>query len=116
MMQNALARILPEFIRGYGAVTPFAGKRGVLPVFERAVVRMTPVPPATEKLLPDVEMALVECGVRDGATLSFHHHLHNGDHVLNVVLAVAARMDLISNRPFIYPGHGPSLHEAFVAT
>ena len=27
-------------------------------------------------------------------TLSFHHHLRNGDHVLNQVLAVAARRGL----------------------
>ncbi|WP_207005460.1 citrate lyase subunit alpha [Trinickia mobilis] len=34
--------------------------------------------------------------VRDGATLSFHHHLRNGDHILDMVLEVAAEMGLIS--------------------
>ncbi len=31
--------------------------------------------------------ALIKCGLKDGVTLSFHHQLRNGDHVLNETLA-----------------------------
>lgn len=34
------------------------------------------------------------CGLEDGATISFHHHLRNGDHVLNMVVAELARLGL----------------------
>ena len=33
-----------------------------------------------------------QAGLRDGMTISFHHHLRNGDYVLNMVLDEAAKM------------------------
>ncbi len=109
-MENALGRLLPEFLSGYGNVAPFTGTFELPPVFERAAVRVTPVPPSGEKRLPDIETALVECGVHHGATLSFHHHLRNGDRVLNMVLEVAAKMGLRGLRiaaSSIFPVHSP---------
>ena len=47
-----------------------------------------------DKLLRDIEAAFDACRISDGATLSFHHHLRNGDQVLNQVLAVASRCGL----------------------
>lgn len=47
-----------------------------------------------DKALPDLEQAFDACGVRDGAVLGFHHHLRNGDGVINAVLDVAARRGL----------------------
>jgi citrate lyase subunit alpha / citrate CoA-transferase len=38
--------------------------------------------------------ALRECRVRAGTTLSFHHHLRNGDLVMNMILAEAGRLGL----------------------
>lgn len=46
------------------------------------------------KLAATLQDALRACGLRDGMTVSFHHHLRNGDHVLNMVLAEAARMGI----------------------
>ncbi len=47
-----------------------------------------------EKLLPSVDEAVRQCGLRDGMTISFHHHLRNGDYVLNMVLDAVARQGL----------------------
>lgn len=44
------------------------------------------------KFLPDLTAALKEAGLRDNMTLSFHHHLRNGDYVVNMVLDAAANM------------------------
>ncbi len=46
------------------------------------------------KILSSLSEAMRLCGIRDGMSLSFHHHLRNGDKVLNAVLAEAARMGL----------------------
>lgn len=46
------------------------------------------------KLIPSLSEAVKLTGLRDGMTLSFHHHLRNGDHVLNMVLAECARQGL----------------------
>lgn len=55
-----------------------------------------PFKPTTNanKVLFSLDAAFDACEVRDGATLSFHHHLRNGDGVLNAVLAAAARRGL----------------------
>ncbi len=45
-----------------------------------------------KKFLPDVITALREAGLTDNMTLSFHHHLRNGDFVANMVLDAAAQM------------------------
>ena len=43
------------------------------------------------KYISTIASALRECGLKDGMTLSFHHHLRNGDHVVNMTMdAVAA--------------------------
>ncbi len=62
------------------------------------------------KLLPSIGEAIRQSGLRDGMTVSFHHHLRNGDHVLNAVLAAAAEMgirDLTVNASSIFDIHAP---------
>ncbi len=46
------------------------------------------------KLLADLDGAVEAAGLRDGAVISFHHHLRNGDGVLNAVMAAVARRGL----------------------
>lgn len=48
--------------------------------------------------------------IKDGMTLSFHHHLRNGDGVVNSVLAVAAELsikDLKVALSSVFPVHEP---------
>lgn len=44
------------------------------------------------KLCETLRQAMEQAGLRDGMTISFHHHLRNGDYVLNMVLDEAAKM------------------------
>lgn len=44
------------------------------------------------KLMPSLEDAIRAAGVRDGMTISFHHHFRDGDYVLNDVVATLSRM------------------------
>ncbi len=53
-----------------------------------------PARPRVDKRLPDLEQAFDACGLQDGSVISFHHHLRNGDGVINAVLALAARRGL----------------------
>jgi citrate lyase subunit alpha/citrate CoA-transferase len=103
-------RSLPSFVEGYGSVAPFDGSRPSPAIVTRAATRVAPFARGREKLLADIESAFVACGIADGATLSFHHHLRNGDQVLNQVLAVAARRglrDLTVAASSIFPVHAP---------
>lgn len=85
-------RAIPPRIDGYGEVIPYAG--ACLPPPGRAPAAAGGGRTASGKLLPDIAAAFDACRITDGATLSFHHHLRNGDAVLNLVLAEAARRGL----------------------
>jgi citrate lyase subunit alpha/citrate CoA-transferase len=44
------------------------------------------------KVLPSLEAAIEAVGLRDGMTISFHHHFRNGDYVVNMVMEAIAKM------------------------
>lgn len=46
------------------------------------------------KIAKDLREAIAASGLRDGMTISFHHHLRNGDKVMNMVLEEIARMGI----------------------
>lgn len=103
------ARQLPTFVEGYGAVRPFTGIEPPPALVTRAATRVCPTR-GGEKLLHDIDAAFDACDIRSGATLSFHHHLRNGDQVLNAVLSVAARRrltDLGIAASSLFPVHAP---------
>ena len=92
--RNAGLRTLPRRVTGYGDVRPFTGAFDNLGEFEKAAVRMRSAMPGASKLLPSIRAAIEACALKDGAVISFHHHLRNGDHVLESVVAEIARAGL----------------------
>jgi citrate lyase subunit alpha/citrate CoA-transferase len=88
------AREVPSVIEGYGPVRAFTGVTPPPEQVLRAATRVAPAVAGRDKRLRDIDAAFDACQIRDGASLSFHHHLRNGDQVLNQVLAVAARRGL----------------------
>lgn len=69
---------LPADLPGYGPVVPFTAPTGA-----RAA-----------KLLPTLRAAIEASGLKDGGTVSFHHHLRNGDQVMNMVVGQIASMGI----------------------
>ena len=102
-----MTRALPDQVQGYGAVDPFAEDAPCpdLPLIpERAEAG------AGDKCLPGLAAALAAAGLRDGMTVSFHHHLRNGDGVLNAVLEAVAQAgigDLTLAPSSIFAVHAP---------
>jgi citrate lyase subunit alpha/citrate CoA-transferase len=45
-------------------------------------------------MLPTLRAAIEASGLRDGGTVSFHHHLRNGDQVINMVIEQIALMGI----------------------
>ncbi len=85
---------LPVHIDGFGPVR---------------TARATRRPPP-DKRVPSIEAAIAATGLKDGDTISFHHHLRNGDGVLNMVMEVLARAglrDLHLAVTSIFPVHAP---------
>lgn len=109
-MINAAGREIPEVIAGYGPVRPFAGATLSAREIVRAPVRVAPVGPGSGKVLPSLGEAIRACGLESGMTVSFHHHLRNGDLVLNQVLealAEAGLQEMTVAATAVFPVHAP---------
>jgi citrate lyase subunit alpha/citrate CoA-transferase len=62
------------------------------------------------KLVSSLKKAIELSGLKDGMTISFHHHLRNGDYVINMVLDEIAKMgikDLKVASSAFFPVHSP---------
>lgn len=101
---------LPEVIEGYGPVTPytevFASQRVKPTISRQAKVTR----PGDVKLFTNLEELMARLKLKDGMTFSFHHHLRNGDFVLNMVMAQVQRMGLKNIRvaaSSLFPCHAP---------
>lgn len=93
-MKNAVNREIPEWVENYGQITPFAGAFALAPTVNRQAPKVKRRLPGDSKVVDSLEAVFRQIPVRDGMTLSFHHHLRNGDYVLNMVMAVAAKLGL----------------------
>lgn len=109
-MKNALGREIPEYIEGYGRVKPYQGAFAGIKETARVGALRKHVGPGESKLIGNLAEVFEKCGIKDGMTLSFHHHLRNGDGVLNLVMAEAERLglqDLKVAASSIFPVHAP---------
>ena len=65
------------------------------------------------KLVNSIREAVALAGLKDGMTVSFHHHLRNGDFVLNMVMDEIAKQgikDLTVNASSLFDVHAPLLN------
>ncbi len=64
------------------------------------------------KVVNSIRDAILLAGLKDGMTVSFHHHLRNGDYVLNMVMAEIDALgiqDLTVNASSLFDTHSPIL-------
>ncbi len=64
------------------------------------------------KVVNSLAAAIEQAGLKDGMTVSFHHHLRNGDFVLNMVMEQIAALgvkDLTVNASSLFDTHAPLL-------
>jgi citrate lyase subunit alpha/citrate CoA-transferase len=94
-VENAIGRPVPLEVPGFGAVIPYGGPFCRL---GEEVPRVSPpmrgYPARRDKVTHDVEEAIRRSGLESGMTVSFHHHLRNGDEVLCRVLEACERLGI----------------------
>jgi citrate lyase subunit alpha/citrate CoA-transferase len=115
LIENAAGRRVPVEVNGREQVA-FAGVGGTAPRGRHvgAPVRGRDAYPADgNKIVPDgLRAALQRAGLRDGMTLSTHHHLRNGDFVANMLFDTAAELgcrDLMWFPSASFPCHEPMI-------
>ncbi len=88
---NAVGRRVPTIVNGE-AVVPFMGLRKYRPT-GRKYAPMIPTcidyPDDGNKVVSSLSEALSRCGLKDGMTISTHHHLRDGDLVSNTIFDIA---------------------------
>ena len=92
MNKNILGVEVPESISGLGNLKPFDGKRfsetaNEMPNIKNPDQRMS-------KIVDNLETAIRLSGLKDGMTISFHHHFRNGDYIVNLVLDAVAKLGI----------------------
>ncbi|HDR47042.1 MAG TPA: citrate lyase subunit alpha [Geoalkalibacter subterraneus] len=81
MVRNSLGRQIPETFNGKRLI-PYSDPFSMQPEGMRSSRPLTRVNPCTSKMLGSLREAIEASGLRDGMTISTHHHLRNGDLLL----------------------------------
>ena len=89
-MRNAVGREIPDFLLVDGKEV-YQGKQYMDGKYiQKASPRTRRYEkPQESKIVETIVDALKQCGAKDGMTFSFHHHLRNGDFVVNMVMKAA---------------------------
>ena len=89
-MKNAVGREIPEFLLENGKEV-YQGKNYMDGKYVRKATPCTRryEKPQESKIVETIKDALIQCGAKDGMTFSFHHHLREGDFVVNMVMKAA---------------------------
>jgi len=94
LTRNAAGRLVPISVNGKDQ-RPYQGAEQDQPQGYKAappIRSCTQYPENGDKRVPDLETALRKCGLRNGMTISSHHHLRDGDRVAVMALQAAARL------------------------
>lgn len=108
--EHGAEREIPEYIEHYGKVERFTGAFTHMGERTRTTAKVRTCVPGEKKLLSGIREAIEKAGLRDGMTVSFHHHLRNGDKVTNLVMQTIADMgfkDIHLAASGIFPCHEP---------
>ncbi len=89
-MKNAVGRDIPDFLLENGKEV-YQGKNYMDGKYLQKAAPKTRryEKPQESKIVDSIADALRQCGARDGMTFSFHHHLREGDYVVNMVMKAA---------------------------
>lgn len=91
---NAAGRKVPTLVNGKEQV-PYQGVGKYQPQGSKQappIRSCKDFPDNGDKRVPDLKTALERCGLRDGMTISTHHHLRNGDRMALETLQTAGAM------------------------
>ncbi len=111
-VKNGAGRLVPATVNGKKQV-PFKGVGKYRPTGRKAsppLATCADYPADGNKVVKSLRAALEKVGLRDGMTISSHHHFRNGDLVMNRVFAEAKKMgvkDLMWFPSAAFPCHAP---------
>ena len=112
LVKNAVGRIVPTIINGEEHI-PFKGVGKYIPDGRKYAPRLSSCanyPDDGNKLVPSLKEALIKAGLKDGMTISTHHHFRNGDIIAVQIFDIAHELGIKDLRWFpsaSFPCHEP---------
>ncbi|MBE9481241.1 MAG: citrate lyase subunit alpha [Bacteroidetes bacterium] len=102
LVKNAVGRIVPTIINGEEHI-PFKGVGKYIPDGRKFAPRLSSCanyPDDGNKLVPSLKEALIKAGLKDGMTISTHHHFRNGDIIAVQIFDIAHELGIKDLRWF----------------
>ena len=96
LVKNALGRLVPTEINGK-PVVPFMGVGKYKPNGFKHAPRISSCidyPADGNKLVSSLKEALKKAGIKNGMTISTHHHFRNGDLIANEIFKIASELGI----------------------
>ena len=96
LVKNAAGRLVPTEVNGNEQI-PFQGINKFKPTGNKAkppIRSCKDFPADGNKVVKNLKTALNKAGLKDGMTISTHHHLRNGDVVTNILFDVIKEMGI----------------------
>lgn len=103
---------IPDYIKGIGQLKPYESPFSIQPKGRYFGRKIESVKPLENKRLSSIEEAIKQVGLKDGMTVSFHHHFREGDYILNQVMKTIA--DLGIKNMTLFSSSLNSVHEPLI--
>lgn len=110
MVMNKVGKDIPQAYADQYNV--FEGELAHIDTYKEASRTINPVKPRDTKLLGSIREAIEKTGLKDGMTISFHHHFREGDFVMNMVMEEIANMGI--KNLSIAPSSIANVHEPLI--
>ncbi|MBI9069964.1 MAG: citrate lyase subunit alpha [Melioribacteraceae bacterium] len=114
MIKNAAGRMVPSEVNGVEQI-PFKGIGKYKPTGNKAkppIRTCADYPADGNKIVKDLKTALKKAGLKNGMTISTHHHLRNGDVLTNLLFDTIKSMGVKNIR--WYPSASFPCHEHLI--
>ncbi len=114
LVENAVGRLVPTEINGEKQV-PFQGVGKYKPEGYKHAPKITSnadYPADGNKIVASLKEALIKAGLKDGMTISTHHHFRNGDLIANQIFDIASELGVTNLR--WYPSASFPCHEPII--
>ena len=102
LVKNAAGRMVPEVVNGEKQI-PYMGVGKYRPTGRKygpPIPTCADYPADGNKLVKDLKEALIKAGLKDGMTISTHHHFRNGDLIANQIFDIAHELGVKNLRWF----------------
>jgi len=97
MTKNAINIEIPKEIKGFGKLAPFKGAWKTIEALKNMSKTPAPIHAKTkdhQKLCKNIQTCLDKLDLKDGMTISFHHHFRGGDETVAPIIAELAKRGL----------------------